>query len=71
VNWHQPGTNHIANEQLFRNYMFQRKTCHGTIIVLIRKNVQQSLYRPGQAVRVSEGEALRFQDIQFMKIIRL
>jgi len=34
--------------------MLQRKTSHVTIIVLIRKRVQQSLYRPGQALRVSE-----------------
>jgi len=34
--------------------MLQRKTSHVTVIVLIRKRVQQSLYRPGQAFRVSE-----------------
>jgi hypothetical protein len=33
--------------------------------------VKQSHYRPGEALRVSESEALRFQDNRHMKMVSL
>jgi len=38
---------------------------------LICGQVKQSLYRPGQALRLYNVEAPRFQDIQHMKVVRL
>jgi len=37
----------------------------------IRKKIKQSHYWPGQALRLPEAETPRFQDIRYMKVIRL
>jgi hypothetical protein len=41
------------------------------LVALMHKKVKQSHYRPGQALRVQEVEAPRFQDSRHMKVARL
>jgi hypothetical protein len=40
-------------------------------LLILRANVKRSHYRPGQALRGQEVEALRFQDNRHMKVSRL